>query len=235
MQAQECQWALADTLTVNTDGHTRPSSLSLNTLLHTCAPMCMHRTDTHRSAHTAPNRGIQTLHAHTHRKRCTATSSPTLASIHTGCVHTCTQICTLITPQPAHIFTLHVSRCTHSHTLIAPTAKDVCSLCCCCCVVGKCLSLSDPMDCSPQAPLSMEFSRQEYWSGLPFPSPGVLPNPGIEPVSPAVAGRLFTTEPPGKPTHSHTLIQNVDINMHTQSSHTKRMHSLYSKQRCAQT
>ena len=45
----------------------------------------------------------------------------------------------------------------------------------------------------------MGFSTQEYWSGLPFPSPGDLPNPEIEPVSPALAGRLFTTEPPGKP------------------------------------
>ena len=44
----------------------------------------------------------------------------------------------------------------------------------------------------------MEFFRQEYWSGLPFPSPGDLPNPGIEPMSPALAGRFFTTEPPGK-------------------------------------
>ena len=47
-----------------------------------------------------------------------------------------------------------------------------------------------------QAPLSMGFSRQEYWSGLPFPSPGDLPDPGIEPVSlmsPALAGRFFTT------------------------------------------
>ena len=47
-----------------------------------------------------------------------------------------------------------------------------------------------------QAPLSMEFSRQEYWSGLPFPSPGHLPNPGIKPVSlmsPALAGGFFTT------------------------------------------
>ena len=50
-----------------------------------------------------------------------------------------------------------------------------------------------------QAPLSMEFTRQEYKSGLPFPSPGDLPDPGIKPVSPALAGRLFTTEPPGKP------------------------------------
>ena len=47
-----------------------------------------------------------------------------------------------------------------------------------------------------QAPLSMEFSRQEYWSGLPFPSPGGLSDPG--PASPALAGGFFTTEPPGK-------------------------------------
>ena len=54
-----------------------------------------------------------------------------------------------------------------------------------------------------QAPLSMGFSQQEYWSGLPFPSPRDLPDPGIKPVSPvtsALAGGLFTTEPPGKPT-----------------------------------
>ena len=50
-----------------------------------------------------------------------------------------------------------------------------------------------------QAPLSMGFPRQEYWSGQPFPSPGDLPDPGIELVSPALAGRFFTTEPPGKP------------------------------------
>ena len=43
------------------------------------------------------------------------------------------------------------------------------------------------------------FSRQEYRSGLPFPPPGNLPDPGIEPVSPALVGRFFITEPPGKP------------------------------------
>ena len=43
-----------------------------------------------------------------------------------------------------------------------------------------------------QAPLSMEFSRQNYWSGLPFPSPGNFPSPGMEPTSPAPAGGLFT-------------------------------------------
>ena len=46
-----------------------------------------------------------------------------------------------------------------------------------------------------QAPLLMGFSRQQYWSGLPFPSPGDLSNPGIEPVSPALAGGFFTIEP----------------------------------------
>ena len=53
-----------------------------------------------------------------------------------------------------------------------------------------------------QAPLSMGFSRQEYWNGLPFPSPGDLPDPGIEPgslASLALAGGFFTVEPPGKP------------------------------------
>ena len=53
-----------------------------------------------------------------------------------------------------------------------------------------------------QASLSKEFSTQEYWSGLPFPPPGDLSHPGINPLSlasPALAGGLFTTEPPGKP------------------------------------
>ena len=50
-----------------------------------------------------------------------------------------------------------------------------------------------------QTPLSMDFSRQEYWKGLPFPSSGDLPDAGIEPTSPALAGRFFTSAPPGKP------------------------------------
>ena len=49
-----------------------------------------------------------------------------------------------------------------------------------------------------QAPLSIGFSRQEYWSGLPFPSPGDLPNPGIEPGSPTLHTDSLTCEPPGK-------------------------------------
>ena len=65
-----------------------------------------------------------------------------------------------------------------------------------CLVAQSCLTLWDPVDHSPPAPLSIEFSSQEYRSGLSFPSPRVLPDPGIEPESPAWAGRFFTTEPP---------------------------------------
>ena len=50
-----------------------------------------------------------------------------------------------------------------------------------------------------QAPLSVGFPRQKYWSGLPFPSPGDLPNPGTEPVSPALQADTLQSEPPGKP------------------------------------
>ena len=50
-----------------------------------------------------------------------------------------------------------------------------------------------PWTAAYQAPPSLGFSRQEHWSGLPFPSPGDLPDPGIEPMSPALAGRFFTT------------------------------------------
>ena len=70
--------------------------------------------------------------------------------------------------------------------------------CCCCSVTKSCLTLCDPMDYS--IPGSMGFSRQEYWSELPFSFPGNLPGPGIKPMSPALAGRFFTTEPPGSPT-----------------------------------
>ena len=52
-----------------------------------------------------------------------------------------------------------------------------------------------PWTIAHQAPLSMGFSRQEYWSRLPFPSPGDLPDPGIKPASPALACGFFTTEP----------------------------------------
>ena len=63
---------------------------------------------------------------------------------------------------------------------------------------GVCLFVT-PWTATCQAPLSMELFRQEHWSGLPFPPPGGLPNPGTEltsPVSPALAGKFFTTESP---------------------------------------
>ena len=63
-----------------------------------------------------------------------------------------------------------------------------------CCLVSKSsLTLLQPRGL--QAPLSMGFPRQEYWSGLPFPPPGDLPHPGVEPTSPALAGGFFTAEP----------------------------------------
>ena len=69
--------------------------------------------------------------------------------------------------------------------------------------VFTCLVTSDslrPHGLQPvQAPLPTVFSGQEDWSGLPFPSPGSLPDPGMEPESPALAGGFFTTEPRGKP------------------------------------
>ena len=65
-------------------------------------------------------------------------------------------------------------------------------------VSESCLTLVTPWTVSYQAPLSMGFSRQEYWSGLPFPSPGDLPNPGIEPGSPALRADALPSEPPGK-------------------------------------
>ena len=55
-----------------------------------------------------------------------------------------------------------------------------------------------PWTVAYQASLSMGFSRQEYWSGLPLPSPGDVPDPGIEPASPALEADALTSEPPGK-------------------------------------
>ena len=76
-----------------------------------------------------------------------------------------------------------------AHSLIRSFAHSLCGAFCCGTVACQALQ-------------SMRFSRQEYWSGLPFPSPGDLPNAGIKPVSltsPILAGGVFTTAPPGKP------------------------------------
>ena len=75
----------------------------------------------------------------------------------------------------------------------------------------SCLTLCDPWTVAYQVSLSLGFSRQEYWSGLAFPSPGDLPHPGIEPGSPGLAGVFFPTVPPGKPFRNiHILLKRLE-------------------------
>ena len=81
-------------------------------------------------------------------------------------------------------------------------------------VTQSCPALCDPLDCVVhQAPLSVGFPRQEYWSELPCPSPGDLPNPGTEPGFPAFADGFLTTELPGKPMTLYTsaIIQPTEL------------------------
>ena len=80
-------------------------------------------------------------------------------------------------------------------------------------VAELCLTLATPWTVACQAPLSMGFSRQEYWSGLPFPSPGDLPNPGIEPGSPALQADSLPTQLQGK--HFNILYIYIYIYTHT--------------------
>ena len=72
-----------------------------------------------------------------------------------------------------------------------------------------------PWTIADQTLLSVGFSRQEYWNGLPFPSPGDLPDRGIKPTSPALAGGFFTTEPPGKPAMSAILSKWMSVYVHS--------------------
>ena len=67
-------------------------------------------------------------------------------------------------------------------------------------------SFTTPWTEARQAPLTMGFPSQKYWTGFPFPSPGDLPNPGIKPESPALAGGFLTTEPPGKPKFAISIL-----------------------------
>ena len=82
-------------------------------------------------------------------------------------------------------------------------SQHILSACVCVCAHAQLLShvwlFVTPWTVAHWALLSMGFSRQEYWSGLPCPPPGDLPNSGIEPTSPSLEGGFFTTEPPGKP------------------------------------
>ena len=86
-------------------------------------------------------------------------------------------------------------------------------VCVCVCARARVLALScgllfvTPWTVACQAPLSMGFSRQECWSGLPFPSPGDLPNSVIEPGSPALQADSLPSEPPGKPSHMSNALQ----------------------------
>ena len=66
-------------------------------------------------------------------------------------------------------------------------------------VLSRVQLIATPWTVAHQAPLSMEFYRQKYWSGLPFTSPGDLPDPGIEPGSPTLQAVSLLSEPPGKP------------------------------------
>ena len=85
-------------------------------------------------------------------------------------------------------------------------------------VAQSCLTLCDHMDCiahqdtENSSPLSMEFSRQEYWSGLPFPPPGDLPNPGIKLRSPKLQVDSLPSEPSGKPSDSPVKLS-IKINV----------------------
>ena len=81
-------------------------------------------------------------------------------------------------------------------------------------VAKSCLSLATLWAVACQAPLCMNFPRQEYWSGLPFPPPGNLPDPGIESWSPALQADSLPSEPPGKPLSSLlTSYMNMDDNL----------------------
>ena len=96
------------------------------------------------------------------------------------------------------------------------------SLCECTRLLSHIQLFATPQTVARQASLSVEFSQQEYWSGLPIPPPGKLPNPGIEPTSPetpASADGLFTTEPPGNPVLALTAQQNESaIHIHMSPS-----------------
>ena len=73
-------------------------------------------------------------------------------------------------------------------------------------VAHSCLTLRPQWTIAQQAPLSMGFSRKEHWSGLAFPSPGGLPDPGIEPRSPALQTDSLPSEPLGKPHMTYNLV-----------------------------
>ena len=131
--------------------------------------------------------------------------TPYSPSQHSAATHkTHTHMQHSIKDRPTYIYTLH----DHGHGLniIKPTTiLTLVCICDLCCVLSRycCVQLCDPMDCTRQASLSMGFSRQEYWSGLPCPPAGEHPNSGIKPMSPASPALQVDSllpEPLGKPT-----------------------------------
>ena len=95
------------------------------------------------------------------------------------------------------------------HTIIRDNMLSHCPLALCVCVlVGQLWQFVTPWTVALQPPLSMEFSRKEYWSGLPVPFPGYLPKPGIEHGSPALQTDSLSSEPTGKP---HPLAKESQI------------------------
>ena len=119
----------------------------------------------------------------------------------------CKAICgvraSVCTPRP-DVFPPHI--CLYEHftfileKCILILRTELASVPVYCLVTKPCPTLfATPWTVALQAPLSMAFLREGYWGGLPFPYPGNLSDPGVEPVSPTLAGGLFTTEPPGKP------------------------------------
>ena len=89
-------------------------------------------------------------------------------------------------------------------------------------VTQSCPTLCNPWTVAHQVPLSMGFPKQEYWSGLPFPSPGDLHTPGMKPASPALADRFFITESPGAPIFNLVIHYSIEriITMKSNSSIT---------------
>ena len=109
---------------------------------------------------------------------CATTTEPTRSGTH---VPQLESLCTAVTIPHAE------TKTQHSQTNVS--VLDALS----------CPTLCDPWTVARQAPLSMGFSRQEYWGGLPFPSSEDLPGPGIEPWSPALQAGSLPTKPRGKP------------------------------------
>ena len=127
-----------------------------------------------------------------------------IAAMNTG-VHVSFSIMVTLVSLPL-FFLLKVRSSVHGILSSKPQSLVSTFVCLCvvCLVTQSCLTLKTPWTAACQAPLSMGFSRQEYWSVLPFPSPRDLPDPEMEPGSPALQAESLPTELQGKPI-PHTL------------------------------